>query len=127
MRRLLAAAMGACAVAQVEVWSDDTAIYPADCALLANTPLQILKYDGSDTYSVRELAADGTWTLILDLDWYDGHANAAGMRGARAVRGGKGRGSRAAAPRAAEGRPRRKRLRGSAARRGDATTPRALV
>ena len=43
-------------------------------------PIQVLRYEDADVYSVRELnAATGEYDLVFDLDWFDGHCNAVAM------------------------------------------------
>ena len=50
-----------------------------DCASESN-PLQVMKYDGDDEYSVRMLdIVSGQYTKLYDLDWFSGHVNAVGM------------------------------------------------
>ncbi|KAH8079152.1 DNA binding protein [Aureococcus anophagefferens] len=43
-------------------------------------PIQVLKYDGADAYTVRELDIDtGVYSEVEDLSWFDGHINAAAI------------------------------------------------
>merc|ERR1719247_3324439 len=43
-------------------------------------PLQVMKYDDDDEYSVRMLDyATGKYDVLYKLDWFDGHINAVGM------------------------------------------------
>ncbi|KAH8081087.1 DNA binding protein [Aureococcus anophagefferens] len=52
---------------------------PFDCEAHGN-PVQVLKYDGADAYSVREFDLDsGSYTLVYDLDYVDGHVNAVAL------------------------------------------------
>ncbi|KAH8096184.1 DNA binding protein [Aureococcus anophagefferens] len=59
-------------------WSD-LSVAPFDCEAHGN-PVQVLKYDGADAYSVREFDLDsGSYTLVYDLDYVDGHVNAVAL------------------------------------------------
>jgi len=59
-------------------WAD-LSVAPFDCEAHGN-PVQVLKYDGADDYSVREFDLDsGAYTLVYDLDWFDGHVNAVAL------------------------------------------------
>jgi len=59
-------------------WSD-ASIDVFDCEAYQE-PIQVLKYDGADTYTVRELDIDtGVYSEVEDLSWFDGHINAAAI------------------------------------------------
>merc|ERR1711965_534737 len=55
-------------------------IEPFNCQDHSN-PIQVLKFDDdSDTYSVAELTIEtGEYSLLWDIDWFDGHVNAVGL------------------------------------------------
>ncbi|KAH8051810.1 DNA binding protein [Aureococcus anophagefferens] len=59
-------------------WSD-ASIDAFDCEAYQE-PIQVLKYDGADAYTVRELDIDtGVYSEVEDLSWFDGHINAAAI------------------------------------------------
>ena len=60
-------------------WSD-LSVTEFDCDVNVN-PIQVLRYDDADLYSVRELDTDtGDYELIFTIDWcVDCHINAAAM------------------------------------------------
>ncbi|KAK7250294.1 hypothetical protein SO694_00007247 [Aureococcus anophagefferens] len=57
----------------------ETPLQPFDCASHGN-PVQVLKWDNEDLYSVRELdMTTGEYTLVYDLTWFTRHINAASL------------------------------------------------
>ena len=58
-------------------WDDDS-VAAFDCADYPD-PIQVLRYEDEDIYSVREWTTGGAYVYIHDLDFNDEHVNAVGM------------------------------------------------
>jgi len=57
----------------------DTPIEAHDCDT-HNNPIQVMRFDGNDQYSVRELdVITGVYKELYELDWWDDHVNAAAL------------------------------------------------
>ena len=57
---------------------EDASVAQFDCASFVD-PVQVLVAAGATTYSIREWSADGSFSLIEQMDYFEGHVNAAGM------------------------------------------------